>query len=122
MYLTADTAEPNGMQGNVPLAEDEAAFEDIEEENAPETSKQPPIDVFLNNLKSLCIWCSDSIFGKFEKMIENRWGPIEERYFYNNTTEVIWKIDSHARKAFPIVFLILQITYWTSYLYLMSDE
>ena len=80
------------------------------------------MEVIWDTVKSVLTQCSDSVFGTFEKWVENRWGPIEERFFYNNTTEVIWSIDSYARKAFPIVFLILQIMYWTSYLYLLSDE
>ena len=112
----------NGVKGDVPLAEDETAFEDIEEDVNPEPPKRPKMDIFWDNVKILLNQCFDSIFGTVEKWIERRWGPIEERFFYNNTTEVIWSIDSTARKLFPLVFLLLQIMYWTSYLYLLSDE
>ena len=113
----------NGVKGDVPLAEDETAFEDIEEDTSnPELPKRPKMDVFWDNVKIILNQCSDSLFGSVEKWIERRWGPIEERFFYNNTTEVIWSIDSYARKGFPLVFLSLQIIYWTSYLYLLSDE
>ena len=120
--MIAGESETNGIKSDVPLAEDETAFEDMEEESGPETPKKPALDVFLDHLRNLFLSCSDSMFGKFEKWIEKRWGPVEDRYFYNNTTEVIWTIDAYARKVFPIVFLILQITYWTSYLYLLTDE
>ena len=112
----------NGVKGDVPLAEDETAFEDIEEDVNPEPPKRPKMDIFWDNVKILLNQCFDSLFGTVEKWIERRWGPIEERFFYNNTTEVIWSIDSMARKLFPLVFLLLQIMYWTSYLYLLSDE
>ena len=112
----------NGVKGDVLLAEDETAFEDIEEDVNPEPPKRPKMDIFWDNVKILLNQCFDSLFGTVEKWIERRWGPIEERFFYNNTTEVIWSIDSTARKLFPLVFLLLQIMYWTSYLYLLSDE
>ena len=38
---------------------------------------------------------------------------------FKDTTFTLWTIDAYARKLFPLVFLILQISYWTSYLYLM---
>ena len=64
-------------------------------------------------------WCSDQVFAKFEGALEKKWGPVTEMTFYKDTTFTLWTIDAYARKLFPFVFLILQISYWTSYLYLM---
>ena len=74
---------------------------------------------FTNCIESTCSNCLDGVFSKFEIFLESKWGPVEELNLYQNTTEVIWTIDAYARCCFPLVFLILQITYWTSYLYLM---
>ena len=72
--------------------------------------------IFIKNLPQKC---RNATFKIIEDAIEAHWGPLIERNFYINTTEVIWKIDSYARKMFPLLFLILQLIYWTSYLYIM---
>jgi hypothetical protein len=61
---------------------------------------------------------SKAFMDKVETLIEDKWGPVTDMEIYKNTTEIIWKIDSAARKGFPIVFFILQLCYWTSYLYI----
>ena len=102
-----------------PVAEDEA-FEDMEDSIAEiEESKITLRKRFTNCIESTCSNCLDGVFSKFEIFLESKWGPVEELSLYQNTTEVIWTIDAYARCFFPLVFLILQITYWTSYLYLM---
>lgn len=95
---------------------EEGEFEDIDDEEQTEEEKSPPEPTRIKNLMSR--W-SQYIFTKIEEYIEKRWGPVPDMYFYKNTTEVIWGIDAYARKAFPIVFFILQFIYWTSYLYIM---
>ena len=56
---------------------------------------------------------------KIENFVKSRYGPITEMYIYKNTKDVVWTIDDRSRKIFPVVFLFLQIIYWTSYLYIM---
>ena len=63
--------------------------------------------------------CTNAIFKRIEIAIESHWGPLTERNFYVNTTEVIWSIDEYARRMFPFCFLVLQLIYWSSYLYIM---
>ena len=72
--------------------------------------------VFFNNIPQKC---TNFIFRRIELAIEKHWGPLQERNFFNNTTEVIWQIDSYARHMFPLIFLILQFIYWSSYLYIL---
>ena len=113
----------NAIKVDVPpiAEEDTDEFEDVEDidgkahEDKHETLNQS----VLERMKGACTWLSDEIFAKFETAIEQKWGPVTQMTFYRETTEVIWKIDSCARKMFPLVFLILQILYWTSYLYVM---
>ncbi len=62
---------------------------------------------------------ADMSFDCFENFAVRHWDPIEEMNFYNNTTEVIWSIDAVARVGFPLVFTILQLLYWTLYLYIL---
>lgn len=105
----------------VPIAEED--FEDIEEipdEEKDKTEGQPAASSsYMQQFQAHLMTFSDQVFAKFETFIEDKWGPVTEMTFYKETTEVIWSIDAYARKAFPIVFLILQILYWTSYLYVM---
>lgn len=107
---------------DVPIAEED--FEDIEEvpeEEQDPTDEQPKVNQqsILQQFQAQLMTCSDQVFAKFETFIEDKWGPVTEMTFYKETTEVIWTIDAYARRVFPIVFLILQILYWTSYLYVM---
>ena len=121
--LKAEAQEAFKIVGQVPLADDEAAFEDIEEVDEEEEAKEPQQSqkrpTFMDYLKAFWTWWSETTFIKAERMIEAIWGPIENLAIFNDTTEVIWSIDACARKAFPIVFLILQIMYWSLYLYVM---
>ena len=114
---------------------DDDEFDDIdefEETNGPlnyedftlrtETNK-PNISCWLSNclqfVKNIPQMCTNAVFKRLEMAIEAHWGPLTERNFYNNTTEVIWSIDSYARRMFPLCFMILQLIYWSSYLYIM---
>ena len=114
---------------------DDDEFDDIdefEETNGPlnyedftlrtETNKSN-ICCWLSNclqfVKNIPQMCTNAVFKRLEMAIEAHWGPLTERNFYNNTTEVIWSIDSYARRMFPLYFMILQLIYWSSYLYIM---
>ena len=112
----------NAIRVEVPIAEDETAFEDLPDDCDGKTGGKPeniPRRSLSDRLCDMWEWCSDEIFAKFECAVESYWGPVTERSFYKDTTFVIWTIDSYARKCFPLVFLILQILYWTSYLYVL---
>ena len=106
-------------------APDEDEFDDLddEEENKKfgESSAQKPSwsANFLLFCGRIPKHYSDLVFKNLELAIEARWGPLTERNFYINTTEVLWTIDEYARKMFPLVFLILQLIYWSSYLYIL---
>ena len=113
----------NAIRVDAPIAEDETGFEDIPEEEIQENNSQKtntlPAKSFSDRLSDFFDWCSDEIFAKFECALENHFGPVSEMSFYKDTTFVIWKIDAYARRIFPLVFLILQVLYWTSYLYVL---
>ena len=114
---------------------DEDEFDDIDEfedNNGSYNSKERALQN-ENHRTNRCCWssncmvfiknipqkCTTTIFKRLEMAIEAHWGPLTERNFYNNTTEVIWSIDSYARRMFPLCFMILQLIYWSSYLYIM---
>ena len=46
-------------------------------------------------------------------------GPVRSMEIYRNTTTVFFKVDLIARIIFPIVFLLLNIAYWTTYIYVL---
>ena len=115
---------------------DEDEFDDIDEfdetngqynkENfvlQSESGKTVTICSYLSSClqfsKNIPQMCTNVVFKRLEMAIEAHWGPLTERNFYNNTTEVIWSIDSYARRMFPLCFMILQLIYWSSYLYIM---
>lgn len=95
------------VDGAAELAQDEE-FEEILEE---EVEKLSFPDRMALAFQRFC--------DRVEQQFEARYGPITETYVYNNTTEVIWRIDERARIYFPSVFLVLNLFYWISYLYLM---
>ena len=100
----------------VPMAEDEA-FEDIAESDE---TKQPPFcQRIADSIRDAYVRCIDGAFGKFEGALESTWGPIQEMSMYKDSVEFVWSIDAYARCFFPVVFFILQIIYWTCYLYVM---
>ena len=114
---------------------DDDEFDDIdefEETNGPlnyedftlrTETKKSNICCWVSNclqfVKNIPQMCTNAVFKRLEMAIEAHWGPLTERNFYNNTTEVIWSIDSYARRMFPLCFMILQLIYWSSYLYIM---
>ena len=44
---------------------------------------------------------------------------LKKSKLYNSTTEFLHSLDSYSRKLFPVTFLILNIVYWTSYVYIL---
>ena len=94
---------------------DEDEFEDLEEfeqeEEADDNLPQKPSRVrnIVSYCRSIPQNCTNVIFKELEIAIERHWGPLTERNFYINTTEVIWTIDAYARKMFPLVFFILSL-------------
>ena len=65
-----------------------------------------------------------------EKMIDKIWRVVfdglshfnwlswlRRTQLYHNTTEVIHNLDAHSRKMFPSLFAILNVIYWTGYIY-----
>jgi len=113
---------------------DEDEFDDIDEfeENGSLKEGSTQTELQRKNTGCLCIFrdcmvflkdipqkCTNAFFRRIEMAIDTHWGPLTERNFYNNTTEFIWNIDAYARRMFPLLFLILQLIYWSSYLYIM---
>jgi len=91
-------------------------FEDIEEEEEDAEveveAKQPHLEFITKAL--------DNFFDIFLKKIFRKYSPlIPQMTIYKETLSVIYQIDNFARKLFPLVFLCLQIMYWTAYLYLL---
>ena len=103
---TPANAEETKAAAAAAAAADEE-FEDLDEE-------EEDANAFTRWLNK----SSKAFMDKIETLIEDKWGPVTDMEIYKNTTEIIWAIDSAARKGFPIVFFILQLFYWTSYLYI----
>ena len=74
---------------------------------------------YVQTLSEFMSTFGQKLSDKIENFVESRYGPITEMYVYKNTKDVVWTIDDRSRKIFPVVFLFLQIIYWTSYLYIM---
>lgn len=102
-------------------AENDDDFEDLED---PDENDRSP-----NNTNRCILWMDSCmattnrvchiLLDKMDNKLEATWGPMSDTHVYNNTIEVLWAIDQHARRFFPFVFLILQLIYWTSYLYVL---
>ena len=136
-YLLRDNAQIIHIPGRefpTLATSDEDEFDDIDEfeENGPLKEGSTQTELERKNNGCICLFrdcmvflkdipqnCTNAIFRRIEMAIDAHWGPLTERNFYNNTTEVIWNIDSYARRMFPLLFLILQLIYWSSYLYIM---
>jgi hypothetical protein len=88
--------------------EEEENFQDIDEED----------DKKVNILVRCADGASDYLFNSFENFAERHWGPIEKTEMYKDTVFVAWQIDAVARVGFPTVFGLLQLLYWTVYLYI----
>eukprot|EP00095_Tigriopus_kingsejongensis_P006095 snap_masked-scaffold691_size110934-processed-gene-0.1 protein:Tk06095 transcript:snap_masked-scaffold691_size110934-processed-gene-0.1-mRNA-1 annotation:"gamma-aminobutyric acid receptor alpha-like" len=111
----ADPAEIDHVDLILPEGETlEEAAEEVLEHRKEEKAKRSIPDLISQAFYRLC--------DRIEMKLEAKYGPITESYVYNNTTEVIWKIDEYARMLFPGVFLVLQMIYWISYLYLMPMD
>jgi hypothetical protein len=50
------------------------------------------------------------LFDRIEVFAENRWGPIEKTYIYENTNDFLYSIDENSQKIFPLIFLALQVS------------
>ena len=111
---------------------DEDEFDDIDEFEENGSLKEGSAQTEMRRKNTRCLFsdcmvfikdipqkCTNACFRRIEMAIDAHWGPLTERNFYNNTTEVIWSIDSYARRMFPLLFLILQLIYWSSYLYIL---
>ena len=114
--LAVEPKNPFAEEGP-PLATVEDEFEDVEEEDTDDPPLSTP-QKLLRFCKSSFYNVADFLFLNFETVLVYIWGPIEDMNFYQNPTEVIWTIDSYARICFPLVFLIIQTSYWAFYLYL----
>lgn len=90
-----------------PIEDDE--FEDIDEDE----EERPGLREYLDG-------CVKFMCQKVESVLEAKWGPVTEMYFYKNTTDVIYTIDEYSRRIFPITFLLLNLLYWSLYLYVFE--
>ena len=102
-----------------PLAVLENGEEDRDFEDLPDDTDSKMSKSFYQTCSDMASDATQKLGDKFESFCESRWGPMSETYVYQNTTEVVWSIDEQSRKCFPLVFLVLQIIYWTSYLYII---
>ena len=83
--------------------------DDDEEDNEPRPSV----------ITRLVEWC-DEMFDRALKRIFRKYHPmISQMKIYTETVFVIHSIDDFSRKGFPLVFLCLQILYWTLHLYIL---
>ena len=90
-------------------------FEDVEEDEGEEEAVKevsPKFEFLTNVLNNAFDSVLEKIFRKYSPIIPGM-------TIYKDTLSVIYSIDSFARKLFPLVFLLLQIMYWSAYLYLL---
>ena len=120
-FPTLATSDEDEFDDLDEIEEQFSLYEESTQTEMPENKTNCCLLLFncLLSLKNIPHNCTNAVFKRLETAIEAHWGPLVERNFYNNTTEVIWTIDAYARYLFPFVFLILQLIYWTSYLYIM---
>ena len=45
--------------------------------------------------------------------------PVRAMEIYTNTANVLNRVDKKARKIFPLVFLCMNIFYWTAFIYIL---
>ena len=94
-------------------------FEDIEDIEEPEDEKTAftfPGEKCMHMVTEF----ADDCFDTGLKWIFRKYSPIIPTLsIYNETLFVILRVDSLARKLFPLTFLLLQVTYWTAYLYIL---
>jgi len=102
-------------------AENDDEFEDIDDPDETETigKKSNMCGVWFDNCFMTVDRVCHVLLDKMDNKVEAKWGPMSDTYVYNNTIEVVWKIDQQARRIFPFIFLVLQLFYWTSYLYIL---
>ena len=64
--------------------------------------------------------CEDIVWRIiFDYMSHFNWlAGVRRTQLYHNTTEVIHAMDGNSRKIFPTVFALINIIYWTAYIYL----
>jgi hypothetical protein len=55
------------------------------------------------------------LFDRIEVFAENRWGPIEKTYIYENTNDFLYSIDENSQKIFPLIFLALQVSMFLNF-------
>ena len=89
-------------------------FEDLEdsEEEEVEVKSSFSYDDLVDYVDKIVDVAFRRFFRKYSPLIP-QWT------IYQDTLSVIYAIDDFARKGFPLVFLGLQILYWTLYLYLL---
>ncbi len=115
LFLQAETIYESGPPplAEVENGEDERDFEDVEDDQ-DKSSK----NIFQIG-RDFWSESTQKMTDRMETFAENRWGPMDKLYIYENTTDFLYSIDENSRKVFPVIFLILQLIYWTSYLYIL---
>ena len=104
-------------------ADDDRDFEDVPPDDIDDIDDDDGAGGKFRNVVTTCQnFCSKKrkqLLDKIEVFAENRWGPMEKTYIYENTSDFLYSIDVNSQKIFPLIFLILQMIYWMSYLYIL---
>ena len=77
----------------------------------------PPVEVIAND-ESCSEKCWDCIEHVFLKLVCSR-SSLQTAEMYKNMSKVFFKVDRIAGRVFPLTFLIINITYWTLYMYIL---
>ena len=60
----------------------------------------------------------EAVLGMMIGMCRFHWlSRVRRSNLYKNTTEAVHKMDEMSRRIFPGIFTILNVIYWTAYLY-----
>ena len=120
-FLTMYVAEWKADVAKNKKLEEEAEPEKKEEEDLAEGIKENESGKSKGtNLISKCC----EIPGNFKAYVKSliKIKPFTEMYVYTNTEEALDMIDEESKKYFPMVFAVMMVVYWTTYLYVLEDK
>ena len=62
-----------------------------------------------------CFDCMEALIS----FICQRGNGVRSMEVYKNSTQVFFHVDKIARKVFPATFMLLNLAYWTIYVYIL---
>ena len=91
-------------------------YDNGSKETVPETTI-PSIEIVPND-ESCSEKCWDCIESVFLRLFCSR-KSLKTGTIYQNTAKVFFNVDRVASRAFPLTFLIINVVYWVTYIYIL---